>query len=338
MKIPIFSTLEQACACVGIVPRKASRIFTVTDEADGGRHGRGAGRIRMFDDGKGGICFNWRTGAEAVFFYDFNGVKPSRAELARARAELCRQRAETERRTRHRQMEVANLAAQIVSAASDSADGHKYLRRKGLQAVPPWGGLRCIRAEVAQALIDGADIEQEDGICQRLNMGGLLIVVPLVDAEGVVWSVQLIDETGRKTFLKGGRKKGLLWCPDGALFNAKAAGAIGVAEGVATALSVNVLYGVPCVAAMDAGNLLPAAEGLWSRFCFRLAFYADRDQSRVGEEKAREAALKLQGRGARCSVCVPDFTPEMEAAYVRDTGKAPTDFNDYLALWSELND
>lgn len=339
MKTPIFSTLEQACACVGIVPRKASRIFTVTNETGGGCRSRGAGRIRMFDDGKGGICFNWRTGAEAIFFYDFNGEKPNRAELARARAELRRQRAEYERKTNARQKDVAALAAQIVNAAVGAAEGHDYLRRKGLQAVRPWGGLRCVEADIAQALICSAGINQDDGISQRLNMRGSLLVVPLTDADGALWSVQLIDSTGRKTFLKGGRKKGLFWCPMGALSAAKYEGAIGVAEGVATALSVTALYDVSCVAALDAGNLLPAAESLWTRFPnHALAFYADRDQSRVGEEKAREAALLMQGRGARCAMYLPPFTAEMDEAFEKATGKLPTDFNDYWMIWSEANE
>lgn len=104
-------------------------------------------------------------------------------------------------------------------------------------------------------------------------------------------------------------------------------------------MSVTALYAVPCVAALDAGNLLPAAESLWTRFPdHALAFYADRDQSRVGEEKAREASLLMQGRGARCDVYLPKFTAEMDEAFEKATGKLPTDFNDFWILWSETNE
>lgn len=329
----MFSTLEQACAAVGIEPRKVSRAFTQTNTIGRGRHGRGAGRIHLFADGKGGMCFNWQTGQRALFFFDYGGRMPDRSEMRRLQREARAYRAAYERETEQRQKAVADLALQLLAAASIPADDHAYLKRKHLTP----GGLKCISLARAQSLIDQAAISHEDGHGQVLRANGRLLVVPLTDAAAEVFSVQLIDESGRKTFLKGGRKKGLIWCPDG--LGAGDVEAVGISEGVATAMSVVRLYGVPCVAAIDAGNLLPAGETVRRRFpgC-ALTFFADRDPSRVGEEKAREAALIHRGRGARCSVCVPDFTPEMEAAFVRDTGKAPTDFNDYLTLWSELND
>lgn len=159
------------------------------------------------------------------------------------------------------------------------------------------------------------------------------------DDKGVICSVQLIDESGRKTFLKGGRKKGLLWRPHGLSFDAGTEGAIGIAEGVATAMSVSLLYGVPCVAALDAGNLLPCAETLRRQFPgHALRFYADKDASGVGEEKAKAAVRALALQGARCAVLLPPFTEEIEAEFTRRMGKAPTDFNDYWMIWSEANE
>lgn len=155
----------------------------------------------------------------------------------------------------------------------------------------------------------------------------------------MICSVQLIDESGRKTFLKGGRKKGLLWRPHGLSFDAGTEGAIGIAEGVATAMSVTLLYSVPCVAALDAGNLLPCAETLRRQFPgHALRFYADKDASGVGEEKAKAAARSLTLQGARCAVLLPPFTEEIEAEFTRRMGKAPTDFNDYWMIWSEANE
>lgn len=338
--LPIFATLKDACACIKIEPRDVRRHFTPTNAVgSSGKCGRGAGRIMRFSDGKGGMCFNWMTGQAALFYYDYNGRKPSREELHKIRAELRKQRAQYERETAERQKAVSLLAVSILDTTESPADGHEYLSRKGLVVEHPWRGLRCISADRAQDLINRAAIRQEDDIGQVLSGSGRLLVIPLTDATGAVWSLQFIDEAGRKTFLKGGRKKGLLWCPDGLPFDAGVEGVIGVAEGVATAMSVTALYSVPCVAALDAGNLLPAAESLWTRFPdHALAFYADRDQSRVGEEKAREAALLMQGRGARCAVYLPPFTAEMDEVFEKATGKLPTDFNDFLILWSETNE
>lgn len=335
--LPIFASLEGACVCVEIEPRESRRRFTPSNMVGVGKHGRGAGRIMLFADGKGGMCFNWRTGKAAIFYYDYQGKRLSRAELRKMQAEMRKQRELYEAETRARQYAVSILAVQIWDGADSPMAGHKYLVRKRLPQSR--NGLRCIALDKAQALIDQAAIEQEDGEGQTLRGQGRLLVVPLTDDKGVICSVQLIDESGRKTFLKGGRKKGLLWRPHGLSFDAGTEGAIGIAEGVATAMSVTLLYGVPCVAALDAGNLLPCAETLRRQFPgHALRFYADKDASGVGEDKAKAAARALALQGARCSVLLPPFTEEIEAKVTRRMGKAPTDFNDYWMIWSEANE
>ena len=81
--LPIFATLREACACVEIEPRESRRRFTPTNTVGAGKHGRGAGRIMFFADGKGGMCFNWRTGRSALFYYDYHGERPSPKSYAR---------------------------------------------------------------------------------------------------------------------------------------------------------------------------------------------------------------------------------------------------------------
>ena len=332
--LPIFAGLEGACVFAEIEPREPRGRFTLSNMVGAGKHGRGAGRIMLFADGKGGMCFNWRTGKAAIFYYDYQGKRPSRAELRKMQAEMRKQRELYEAKTRARQYAVSILEAQIWDGAAAPMTGHKYLVRKRLPQSR--NGLRCIALDKAQALIDQAAIEQEDGEGQILRGQGRLLVVPLTDDKGVICSVQLIDESGRKTFLKGGRKKGLLWRPHGLSFDAGIEGTIGIAEGVATAMSVTLLYSVPCVAALDAGNLSPAAMTLRLQFPHHaLRFYADQDASHVGEEKAKEAARTHGAQGARCVVLLPPFTAETEAAFMRRTGKAPTDFNDLWIIENE---
>ena len=334
---PIFASLREACAYVEIEPCESRRRFTPSNEVGAGKHGRGAGRIMLFADGKGGMCFNWRTGRTALFYYDYHGERPSTAELRKARAELSAQRAKYEAETRARQYAVSVLAAQIWNSADAPMTGHGYLVRKHLPQSR--NGLRCIDWAKAQSLIDQAAITQEDGEGQTLRATGRLLVVPLTDDKGLICSTQLIDESGRKTFLKGGRKKGLFWCPLELLNANKRLDDIGIAEGVATALSVTELYGVPCVAAIDAGNLEPATMTLLKRFgrC-SIRFYADRDESKTGEEKAKAAARSLLSREIKCSVCLPPFTERMDAAFKKRTGKTASDFNDYWVIWKEENE
>lgn len=335
--LPIFASPEGACVCTEIEPCARRRRIDRPASIANGKRTPGAGAIYWFADNSGGMCFNWQTGRKAIFYYDYQGKRPSRAELRKMQAEMRKQRERYEAETRARQYAVSILAAQIWDGADSPMAGHKYLVRKRLPQSR--NGLRCIALDKAQALIDQAAIEQEDGEGQTLRGQGRLLVVPLTDDKGVICSVQLIDESGRKTFLKGGRKKGLLWRPHGLSFDAGTEGAIGVAEGVATAMSVTLLYSVPCVAALDAGNLLPCAETLRRQFPgHALRFYADKDASGVGEEKAKAAVRALALQGARCAVLLPPFTEEIEAELTRRTGKAPTDFNDYWMIWSEANE
>lgn len=335
--LPIFASPEGACVCTEIEPCARRRRIDRPASIANGKRTPGAGAIYWFADNSGGMCFNWQTGRKAIFYFDYQGKRPSRAELRKMQAEMRKQRERYEAETRARQYAVSILAAQIWDGADSPMAGHKYLVRKRLPQAR--NGLRCIALDKAQALIDQAAIEQEDGEGQTLRGQGRLLVVPLTDDKGVICSVQLIDESGRKTFLKGGRKKGLLWRPRGLSFDAGTEGAIGVAEGVATAMSVTLLYGVPCVAALDAGNLLPCAETLRRQFPgHALRFYADKDASGVGEEKAKAAVRALALQGARCAVLLPPFTEEIEAEFTRRTGKAPTDFNDYWMIWSEANE
>lgn len=335
--LPIFASPEGACVCTEIEPCARRRRIDRPASIANGKRTPGAGAIYWFADNSGGMCFNWQTGRKAIFYYDYQGKRPSRAELRKMQAEMRKQRERYEAETRARQYAVSILAAQIWDGADSPMAGHKYLVRKRLPQSR--NGLRCIALDKAQALIDQAAIEQEDGEGQTLRGQGRLLVVPLTDDKGVICSVQLIDESGRKTFLKGGCKKGLLWRPHGLSFDARTEGAIGIAEGVATAMSVSLLYGVPCVAALDAGNLLPCAETLRRQFPgHALRFYADKDASGVGEEKAKAAVRALALQGARCAVLLPPFTEEIEAEFTRRMGKAPTDFNDYWMIWSEANE
>ncbi|PPD29266.1 MAG: hypothetical protein CTY19_17710, partial [Methylomonas sp.] len=46
--------------------------FHMVDDQDGKR-GNGAGRLKIFADGKGGYCQNWKTGERKSFFLEGKG-------------------------------------------------------------------------------------------------------------------------------------------------------------------------------------------------------------------------------------------------------------------------
>ena len=83
------------------------------------------------------------------------------------------------------------------------------------------------------------------------------MLVPVSDEFGKVWALQMIDEHGSKSFLKGGRFKGCVWRPDDVPAHSDAVTPVGLAEGVATTtalLRLCDLYGVemPICNAVDA--------------------------------------------------------------------------------------
>jgi putative DNA primase/helicase len=93
------------------------------------------------------------------------------------------------------------------------------------------------------------------------------LIVPLQDADSVLHSLEFISADGAKRYLAGGAKRGHfavvgqepapLSTPEGPIL---------VCEGWATGASLSMATGHTVIAAMDAGNLLPVAEALRSRF------------------------------------------------------------------------
>ncbi len=167
--------------------------------------------------------------------------------------------------------------------------------------------------------------------------GHPVLLVPMRDGSGVIWNVTRIYsktfETkdgvirGNKFILAGGRKQGLFHL----LGEIAEKSTIYVVEGFATGASVfEALGNQPVAICFDAGNLLPVAKDLRSRYPLaKLVFCADNDlwtrkpnglPWNPGKEKALEAASHTQG-----SVVLPRF---LEA----QLQNKPTDFNDLHAL------
>jgi putative DNA primase/helicase len=164
---------------------------------------------------------------------------------------------------------------------------HPYLVRKGVQP----HGLRA-RADV--------------------------LLVPLRDAEWNVWNLQLIQPDGGKRFLKGGRVSGLFH-PFGTHEDFGRGKAILVCEGWATGATLREATGLPVAAAMNCGNLLPAARALREKFPRqKLVICADDDGKTPGNPgvtKAEDAACCV---GA--AVAIPVWTGAR--------GEKDSDFND----------
>ena len=129
------------------------------------------------------------------------------------------------------------------------------------------------------------------------------LIVPLQDADGVLHSLEFITADGGKRYLAGGAKRGhfaVVGQEPGPLSDP--GGPLLICEGWATGASLHMATGHTVIAAMDAGNLLPVAEALRSRFPEAdLVNVADNDDkpgrtANPGVEAARKAAAAVDAR------------------------------------------
>lgn len=169
-----------------------------------------------------------------------------------------------------------------------------------------------------QAALDASDMWQratpaspEHGyvIAKRLNpeplrqMGDQLLV-PMFDAQGLLWNLQRIRPNGDKRFLRGGRVDDL-FCIIGS-FDGACEAAIG--EGYATMDAVNQAADIPAIVAFSAKNMVRVAR-LWAdaRPDLHFIVVADDDAKlaaerpdigNVGRTAAEAAAAEIGARVA----------------------------------------
>lgn len=213
-------------------------------------------------------------------------LSPARRKAYASMMAALRQQHDADRR--EQQVRAAGHAATIWMESRPAQPHHPYLMKKGVEA---------------------------HGIRQQ----GEALVIPLRDADGVLWSVQRIYPDGRKRFLKDGRITGCYFTM-GRLISGLP---IVVCEGFATGCSLHQATGYPVAVALNAGNLLPVVLALRSIYpAVPLMLAADDDCERAdnpGRTKATEAA-----RAVSAAVVLP-------YALARDPARN-CDFNDLHQL------
>ena len=157
-------------------------------------------------------------------------------------------------------------------------------------------------------------------------MTGRVLVVPMWN-NGQLGTLEFIDAAGHKSFLPKATTAGAWW-------STRLIGesmTIGIAEGVATALSIDLVRGIPCVAAMSCGNM-PRVAGWFARHWPGRQFVVFSDVGN-GEKDARKAAEACGGR-----LELPTFSGELLEAFKgrTETDKAPSDWNDYYVATGDL--
>ncbi len=185
---------------------------------------------------------------------------------------------------RKRKNEIAaSTVDKIWADAGAASKNHPYLKTKGVQ---PHGA--------------------------RITGDGRLMI-PMMDQDGSLSSLQYISEGGDKKYHPGGAVKGCSWMlgdPDKTIF---------IAEGFATAATILEVTSQAVAVAFSAGNLPAVAQSIRKQHSLaNIIIVADNDKSGVGKNYADQAAAKT---GARIVM------PPIEG-----------DANDYRASGCDLNE
>jgi putative DNA primase/helicase len=292
-------SLEHACidACISIGVQhknvKPDGEWYTTSLIDDPKN-KGNGRIKVFPDLAGGLCFNWVTGQSATFFVDRvdGGVI---SEQDRIKIEDRQHKRKAELITK--QNKAAKKALSLWVSAKPAPPDHPYLKNK---RVKPY--LTRQANWTKNTYIDDK--------WQKLTIKNVLLV-PLYNAAGIIRNVQAIfpekneDLCRNKDFLAGAELSGLFsWVGD-------KTDTVCIAEGLATSHTVNEKTGFRVYVAFTANNLLAVGQTIRKHLPnATIIFTADNDKSCVGLEKATEAAKAVNGH-----VCMPPIVG--------------MDFNDY---------
>lgn len=334
-QVGVYATPLEACEAVGVQYKEYYNRggFACLALYDGGKTD---GRMKRFADGRGGLIFNQREKTMAVWIDGYEtGLKLKRKQKAeiKRQAEINRIQFEAQEKAKH---ELASRYSALFYRSAMPCSSHPYLTKKH---VPMVDTLRVIEYDTAFSILEsyyrdaGRPTPHSFPTSVRggLSANAPLLVVPMRGEAKDFQALQLIDENGAKSFLWGCKKSGSYWqtmaLPE---FDKSPDLRIGIAEGVATALSVAYVKGMPVVSAMDCGNLTPVALQIRARFPrAKIVICSDVGN---GEKDAQKASQAIKGE-----LAVPMFTDALRAEFARLTGKeTPTDFNDFYLAKGDL--
>ena len=279
-------------------------------KVDGDKTSKKSGFYVGFLDGHpAGYVKNNRTGVEIK--WKRKGYVLNEAERAKLQAETAAKQQARTQEINAKQLNTAALIGTLWAIAEIPPADHPYLVKKQVNTA----GLRIVPATTMGLPEDspikiGAD---KAATLQLLKMyenhpeiliftaGDLL--VPVRDTEDQLWSLQIIDPDGIKRFVKGSKMERGFYVAGG-MTAVNSAPALVVAEGMATAKSLEDCLGFPVVAAFSSGNLAAVVNQLHQYFPDKPVIVAGDDDRaletkqgiNVGREKAEQAAKAVGGK------------------------------------------
>ena len=258
--------LRSAMLEIGITPPEkifldgALHRFRSNTKGEGG-HTDKPGWYVVFGDGVPAGRFGcWRAGVEVSFKAEMGRELTQADEMAIARR-TNEARTLRDADKKKSQEAAANTVDTIWTGCTGASPEHPYLARKG------------IKPNGARVTGDGR------------------LVVPLYDEDGVLSTLQYIDNEGGKLYHPGGATGGKF----NIIGNTEESGPLYVAEGFATAATIHEITGRPCVVAYSASNIVPVVATLHTLYP-DMVIVADHDASGVGQKYAEQASAKYGAR------------------------------------------
>lgn len=225
---------------------------------------------------------------------------PNHEEVAQRKREAAERAKAEATKLVIRQALAARLATKTYQRLPAAPTDNPYLVRK--QVAPPASeGFYGLRETTVSDLTEFLSYTPKSS---GEPLQGRVLVVPVIKADGLLSTLEFIDERGRKTALYGGAKAGCYWLPQ-PLPDSDGPGTLVIAEGVATTLTcVQCGGGFLGVAALSSGNLVAAAKAMRARYPTRdLVVAADLVRgTRDPDPHAVDAA-----RSVRARLAIPTF-------------------------------
>jgi phage/plasmid primase-like uncharacterized protein/archaellum biogenesis ATPase FlaH len=253
----VLPDLCDAIRSVGYEPPSNIAIGKVTRFSTNGRRNDRSGWVHVFDDAKGAVFGCWRSGEQHQWFEKRDYVPDiHEQEAMRQQFEEAKRKAVAERDQAYA---VAAKEAQVLFDNAVPVVSHDYLTNKGIKP-------------------------------NMARMFGGKLLIPVYGADGILQSVQAIFSDGAKRFHSGGKMAGgHCWIGDPAVGET-----LLVAEGFATADSLNEATGYAVCIAFSAGNLKSITQMIASQYIGKkIVICADNDTSGVGINKAKECGVDI---------------------------------------------
>jgi len=249
------------------LPEMDGALHRVPVEGDKTRERSGT-YVGHLDGRPAGFIENFKTGERTTWKAEGVAVPLTAAERAQQMANAQERQVE---RTAEREAGYEQGAAKAAALWANALEvtSHPYLDTKQVAS----HGLR----------------QAEDG----------RLMVPVMNAEGQMQSLQFIGEDGSKQFMQGGKVSGGHFV----LGDLTEPGPVVIAEGYATAATVHELTEKPVIVAFNAGNLQPVAEVYRELHPDRAIYIAgdndvgaeERGMPNVGRDKAERTAAAVNG-------------------------------------------